>query len=958
MSPSIKISLSAVFQIFICLSCFAQSSIIPTYLRTEYKVNPYTDVSHPRLSWELDAKNLEEFQTAYQVLVASSQNLLDEDEGDLWDSGKMETNASNQIVYNGKTLAPKTRVYWKVRSWDKTGESGKWSQITWWETGLLDKEDWEASWIGYSLNEYGRGKIYHLPPAPYLRKEYQIRKKIQSARLYVTSLGVYEFFINGKRVGNDYFAPGWTDYNKRVYYNIYDVKKLLKSGKNAFSATLSYGWYSGYLGYALLVKSPQVRNFYGDVPLVKAQLEISYTDGSKELIVTNDSWKASQGALRETDFQHGETYDARLKQDGWDKIDFDDSKWNHAEIYTDSLSRKVQLHPGNPIKVITTLAPKTIKAKGEGRYIIDFGQNFAGVVQLKVKGTKGDTIVLRYGEKLHLNGDLMTENLRKARSTDTYILRGDRNGEEWQPQFTSHGFQFVEVSGLRKSPEKNFLTGIVLSSATPDVGKFETDNNMLNQLYSNIVWTQRANHIDIPTDCPQRDERLGWTGDAQIYIHSSTFNSDVSAFHTKWLADLNDSQFPNGAYPIYSPMPLSNKGQSAIRESDSYSPGWSEAGIICVYEMYRTYGDLRMVEQSFPYMKKFMNFLDQKAKGSYVIKEGSFDEIKPKGGYGDWLSIGKKTATELLATLYYGYCARLMEEMATAIGKKEDAQHYSLQKQSIKKAFISHYTNSKGRFKVDTTVYGNGSGYIGGNLGFDGHTQTAYANAIYMDMLDKEDRGNAGKWLKELVQSNDNKISTGFLGFRPLLPALSATGNTDLAYRLLLSTEYPSLGFEVINGATSIWERWDSYTTDKGFVHNASMNSFSHYAFGAVNEWMFGNMAGIKTDGSGYRRLVIRPEVPNSGIQNVKAEYHSINGWIKSSWKKENKRIIQDINIPVNTSANVYILATRVEDVRINGKNLSSSKWIKRVRTEDGMIIIEIGSGKFKFSSKQPDTKP
>ncbi len=936
----------------VVISCAERKGIVPVYLRSEYKVNTFIDVPAPRLSWELEAVADEQYQTAYQVLVASSAGLLDRDHGDLWDSGKVDTDATNQIEYGGNPVAARTRVYWKVRSWDKNGEPGDWSETAWWETALPDTAGWEAGWIGFDLTAYGKGDTYHLPPAPYLRKNQQIEKAIRSARLYVTALGVYEFFINGERVGNDYFAPGWTDYNKRVYYTAYDVTRSLRRGENTLAATLSYGWYAGYLGYALLVGSPQVRAFYGEVPLLRAQLEISYTDGSRETVTTDGSWKASQGPLRETDFLQGETYDARLAEEGWNRPGFDDGHWQQAQVYPDHSDRVIRLYPGPPIQAVQELAVQSVIPRPDGTYILDFGQNFAGIVRLRVKGAAGDTIRLRYGEMLHPDGALVTENLRMARATDTYVLRGDPQGETWQPQFTFHGFRYVEISGLQEAPGKDLLTGLVLSSATPEAGSLETDNDLINQLYSNIVWTQRANYFDIPTDCPQRDERLGWTGDAQVYIHSATFNNDVAAFHTKWLTDLHDAQWPGGAYPVYAPMPVAANGRAAIRSSDTYSPGWSEAGVICVYELYRTYADTRIVRQSWPYMERFMDFLRNKAGHARLFREGSFEEIAPKGGFGDWLSVGKKTPPDLLATLYYGYCARLMAEMAEGLGEPELTSRYTAECQAIQQAFVQYYTDESGRFITDTAAYGNGSGYVDGHLGFDGHTQTAYANAIYMQLLEEGHRQQAGQWLRSLVEGNGHKLTTGFLGFRPLLPALSATGSADVAYRLLLSTEYPSLGFEVVNGATSIWERWDSYTKDKGFVHNASMNSFSHYAFGAVNEWMFGHMAGIRTDGVGYRTFIIRPEIPEEGINEVNARYRSINGWIRSSWQKTGSGIRQSVEVPVNTRAKVYIPANRLEEVSVNGKPLKDTRLAEGATLSAGYVVVSVGSGKYRFISK------
>lgn len=923
----------------------AASGIKPTNLRCEYKEKPVIDEKEPRLSWELISNKKNEVQTAYQIIVSSSEDLLNEEKADMWNTGKTLSNATHQIVYKGKPLASVKIYYWKIRSWDREGKAGDWSKISTWEMGLLNKKEWNAEWIGHNLDYLNSNKNYQLPPAPYFRKETDLSKKVKKARLYVSSLGLNEFYVNGQRIGKYYFLPGWTDYNKRVYYEVYDVTSNLKKGRNVFGSILSYGWYSGYLGYALLVKSPQVRAFYGDTPLLKARIEVEYTDGTKETIVTDKTWKANHGAIRESDILNGETYDARLELTGWNNPYYSEKKWEYATVYPDKRERELQVYPGNPIQIFTMLKPKSIISGSDGKYIVDFGQNFSGVARLRVKGKIGDTITMRYGEMLHSDSRLMTENLRKARATDTYILKGNDKEEIWTPTFTYHGFQYVEISGLKYVPTAETLTGIALSSATPQVGTLETDNPMVNKLYENIVWTQRSNYFDIPTDCPQRDERLGWTGDAQVYIKSATYNSDIAAFFTKWLEDLNDSQLPNGAYPVYAPMPMKN-GLAAIRASDSYSPGWMEAGVICSYELYKAYGDTRIIKKYWQNMNKFMQFLEQKSANDYLFRERSFEEISPKGGFGDWLSVGNKTSPDLLATMYYAYCTTLMAEMAGAIGEKGDQSHYEENAVKIKKAFGNYYIDKTGKIKVNSAIYGDVTGYIEYNpkAGFHGHSQTAYANAIYMSLLTPGEQENAGRYLKELIVQNSGRLATGFLGVKPLLPALSLTGETDLAYKLLLSTDYPSWGFAVANGATTIWERWNSYTKEKAFGNNAGMNSFNHYSFGSVNEWMFENMAGIKNTMPGFREFVIKPEIPEKGIGFVNASYHSINGEISSSWRKNGNILRLTVRIPVNSKALVYVPANTIDPVYLDNKRLDE-------KSENGYVSIELGSGKYTFSS-------
>ena len=924
---------------------FAVTDLKPVNLRTEYKINPVIDSQNPRFSWELTSAFRSQIQTNYQILIASTPELLASGKADIWDSNKTQSNATNQIEYLGIPLKSRMVCFWKVKVWDKKGEVGTWSSVSKFEVGLLTKTEWKAKWIGNDLTALGKGKVYHLPPAPFFRKETYLKAGIKKARLYVTSLGLYEFNINGKKIGNDYFTPGWTDYNKRVYYQTYDITSNLKSGKNAFGAIVADGWYAGYLGYALLVRNPIVKNFYGNVPLLKAQIEVEYTNGQKEILATDESWKTNHGPIIEADILNGETHNANLEFVNWNIAGYEDSKWKNSTLYPDKDDRLIEVYAGNPVQVFQELKSKKVTAKGGGKYIFDLGQNFAGIVKLKVKGNKGDTIKLKFGEVLFPNGEVMTENLRKARATDTYILNGNPNGEEWTPKFTYHGFQFVEATGFRTAPNLDAITGIVLTSMTPEVGTFETDNQMINQLYKNIVWTQRSNYFDVPTDCPQRDERLGWTGDAQAYIQSATFNTDISAFFTKWIVDLNDAQRGDNAYPIYAPAPN-------VRKTDTYSPGWSEAGIICPYTIYKTYGDTRLISKFWPNMVAYLKFMESKSKGEYVYKEASFEEISPKGGFGDWLSVGKKTPPDMLATMYYGYVASMMSEMAKAIGKQDESAYYDTIFNKIKNAFVRHYSDENGKIKTNTAAYGDGKGYVDGQMGFEGHTQTAYSNAIYMKMLDPSHTEKAGKWLLDLIVANDNKLSTGFLGVKPLLPSLSSTGNTEQAYKLLLSTEYPSWGFEVVNGANTIWERWNSYIKGKGFENNAGMNSFNHYAFGSVNEWLFGNAAGIKVGEAGYRTFTIKPEIAKEGLNFVKANYHSINGNVVSSWKKIGSSIVLEVSIPPNTKANVFIPTRNAAKVLENKKPLKSNLDIVEKEFSKGLLHLEVGSGKYQFISE------
>ena len=614
---------------------------------------------------------------------------------------------------------------------------------------------------------------------------------------------------------------------------------------------------------------------------------------------------------------------------------------NRAEII-DTTGRNLECSPGVPVRVTGTINPKSIR-KFNNAYIFDMGQNFAGVVKLKIKGNAGDTIVVRYGEMLYPDSSLMIKNLRMARVTDTYILKGDAEGEEWIPDFTYHGFRYAEVSRLKEIPEPGLITGLVLGSNTPAAGTFESSDSMVNKLYNNIVWTQRSNFVDIPTDCPQRDERLGWTGDAQVYVSSASLNMDIAAFYSKWLVDLNDSQLENGSYPYYSPSPpdLGRK---------SFSPGWMDAGIICPYQIYKTYDDIDVINKFWPNMSKFLSFLEKRSNGKYYFPEGSFSDISPKGGFGDWLSIGKKTPPDMLETMYYGYCASLMAEMANAAGKKTELDYYSSLFKKIKEAFLEHYVAPDGKLKCNEAAYGNGDGYIDGSRGFAGHTQTAYANAIYMHMLPDSLIPLAGKYLNQLIEENNGYLTTGFLGVKPLLPALSKTGYAETAYQLLLNKNYPSWGYEINNGATTIWERWDSYTKGKGF-QDAGMNSFNHYSFGSVCEWMFNYMAGIRSNGEAYKQIIIKPDIPRNKIKYVKASLNTMNGKIESSWKMEGNKLMMNVVIPVNTTAEIYIPAEELSAIKIDGSELKKSPDIKIDKFENHFQAIKVGSGSYNIES-------
>ena len=886
-------------------------------LRVEYHENPLgIDVEEPRFSWTLEGEGRNRFQTAYQIVVASSSQKLVSGDWDVWNSQKVDSDATNQIVYGGTRLESGQAYYWKVKVWDEKGLASDWSDEASWSMGMLNYSDWKGLFItlgaGHFMGHPHEG--LYLPPARYLRKSFQVNKKIKRATAYTTAMGLYELRLNGSKVGDHYLLPGWTDYRKRLYYQAFDLTDALVQGENVVGAVVADGWYAGYLGFALLNKQDRVRDFYGENPAFMGQLILEYEDGSSEVIASDPSWKASLGAIQEADIIMGEHHDARLEQQGWDAPGFDAASWKKPKLYPYP-EGLLQAYPGTLIRERERLVAQSVTEPKPGTFVIDLGKNFAGIAELKVEGPEGTAVQLKYGEMLNADGTVMTENLRLARATDTYILKGE-GLEVWQPKFTYHGFQYVELSGFPGKPDLDAISGIVLSSTALDASTFSCSNEMNNTLFRNIRTTQAANFIDIPTDCPQRDERLGWTGDAQIYCRSASYNADVAAFFTKYAIDLDDSQRWYGAYPNFAPF-----GYSRLTQ---YSPAWMEAGVIIPYNNYQVYGDTRIIEYMYPGMERFMEF----------EADASTDYLRPGGGsnWGDWLSLDEITSDAFIASAYWAYCADLMQEMAGAIGKDEDAEDYRELFDNIQKAFAGNYILDNGFTSEET--------------------QTSYALALYFKLYPEELAQKGADRLAEKIIQNGNRFATGFLGTKHVMLVLAKYGYDDLAYKLFKQTEYPSWGYSVVNGSTSIWERWNSYTKnpDKNSKLNMQMNSFSHYAFGSVTEWMFINGLGIDSEGPGFRNITIRPSV-STEMEFMKGSFESINGTIASGWELKGKKLELQVEVPVNTTAIVHIPTSKSSSVKEQGKPLSKVPGIKILDTNEHETILELGSGLYEFSA-------
>ena len=909
-----------------------------------YFENPLgIDDQQPRINWIMASKERNKKQSAYQIKVAESEDALDDENELLWDTGKKISDQNSQVPYAGNTLSSRQHCYYKIRVWDENDIASNWSETGKWTMGLLNKADWTAKWIGFKTTDKNVKDTLHLPASPYLRKPFSAKGKVDKATLYVTALGVFEMSLNGKRIGKDLLTPGWSDYNKRIYYKTYDVSDYIDEGANAIGGILGDGWYAGYVGPKVL-SNPRNRELYGLHPALYCQLEIEYEDGKKETIVSDETWKASEGPLVYADLLMGVGYNANMELNGWDTSDYDEKDWGNIYLH-EGTAGGLQAYPGNAIQVYDELEPIEINEPKEGIYVFNLGQNFAGHARLKISGNKNDTIVLRFGERLYPDGTLMTENLRFARATDTYILKGEGT-EEWEPKFTYHGFQYVEVSGLKNKPDKNTITGIAFGSSIPMESSFTSSDETLNRMFENVIWTQRSNFMEVPTDSPQRDERLGWLGDVQIFSKSALYNANLGAFNTKWFADVRDAQYDFGPYSVFAPKPYP--------ELEWYSPGWMEAGVMVPYNTYKFYNDTKIVEEHYESMTRFMDYHIEKSKEDKFYPEDSWTEVNPKGGFGDWLSMtDKNLAHDIMASMYYQYALKIMAEMSDAIGKKEKADYYQSTYETSVAAFISHYLDEDGKFKIDETIYGDGAGYFEGEKGFTGHTQSAYATAIYFDILPDDLKEKAGSHMVQLLGDNDNLPTSGILGIRQLLPALSAIGRSDLAYQILLKKDYPSWGFQIEHGATTIWERWNSYTPEKGFngEMNSQMNSFNHYAFGAFSQYLFSDMAGIDTEDAGFKHIIIKPDLGDRSLSNVRGAYGSINGKIVSSWSTKDSDFSLEVEIPVNTTAKVYVPSIESNIVSESGKAIDSDS-IKFLKQEEKYKVYEVGSGTYKFESQ------
>jgi alpha-L-rhamnosidase len=744
-------------------------------------------------------------------------------------------------------------------------------------------------------------------PPSYMRGTFAVERPVRRATVYLASLGLVDLTLNGQLVNKDYFSSGWTDYKKRVYYRAYDVTDIVSQGENVCGAVLADGWYSGHIAWGAR------RDVYGTKPRFRTMLRVEYEDGSNQVFATDKSWTATTGPKKLADFLVGEEYDATAEVTGWDKLGNPPAVVGPVDVGAE-ISPEIQWHPGPPVVEVGEFPAKSVNEPIPGIYVYDVGQNLAGVVRIKVRGRKGQRVMIRHAERLNPDGTLYTTNLRLARAVDFYTCKG--TGEEvWQPRQTFHGFQYVELSGLDEQPPLDAVTAIALSSDTPLASEFDCSDPQLNRLYQNVLWTQRANFIDIPTDCPQRDERLGWTGDAQVYAYTACRVTDVQAFFRKWLNDLGDAQREDGQFPRVAPV---------IPGEEDGGPAWADAGVICPWEIYQSYGDIKLLERQYPSMVRFVEFCRQRSRGE-VLPPREFHT------FGDWLSVNAETPHDVIYMAYYARSVDLLQQAAVALGKHDDAQRYSELLSRIKQAFVEEFVDEEGHVR--------------------GQTQCAYVLAIAYGLVESELRDRAAEYLVEDIESRGWKLSTGFVGTKDLMLALSDVGRSDVALKLLHQSEYPGWLFSISHGATSIWERWDGWTPDRGF-QDPGMNSFAHYSFGAVYGWMVECLGGIHSAEPGFGQLVIQPTF-DPALDHCRVLYDSIRGPIETEWTVSSDKRAYSVKIPANVAATLRLEGRRTEELLINEQSIAEAglEGTDELAGDGSSVaVISLPSGSYVFT--------
>ncbi|WP_100407594.1 alpha-L-rhamnosidase [Bacillus solitudinis] len=845
-----------------------------------------TDIANPRFSWQCKSDKRNTKQRTFHVMVATDPEF----NSIMWDTGEINSNQSTHITYAGEPLKSFTRYFYKVKISDNHGHYSEWCAVNWFETAFLNDEAWKAKWITPKKQEVAE-EIFAL------RQVISVKEEIHSARVYITSLGLYQLNMNGRIIGDALLTPGWTSYHHRLQYQTYDVTKNLAKGNNALGILLSEGWYKG-MGF-------DGRYEYGKNLSALMELHVVYQDGKKEIFTSNEEWKSGKSAFLSASIYNGESYDARLETK-WSEPEFNDQDWEFVDC---SLvpSGKLVAQENEPVLVTETIKPINYIVTPEGDKVLDMGQNMVGRMRLRVTAPEGTKIVLKHAEVLDKEGNFYTENLRIAKQEVTYITKGE--GEEnYAPTFTFQGFRYVKVVGFPSEdlPLGQFV-GEVIHSDMERTGTFSTDNELVNQLHSNVVWGQRGNFVDVPTDCPQRNERLGWTGDAQVFIGTALYNYQGASFFKKWLADLRVDQKPDGQIPFVIPD---------IIPGDQVASGWNDAATLIPWTVYQVYGDKQLLAEQYESMKAYVEKVRSLATNETVWEA--------KIQFGDWLALDGDphspvgaTPIPLIATAYHAYSTHILAKTADVLGFETDAKEYFALYERIVADFQAEFTTPTGNI-------------IGG-------TQTSYIIPLAFQLLKGDAAKKAAHELHRMIVANDYHLTTGFLGTPHLCSVLSKYGYHETALRLLLQENYPSWLYEVKSGATTIWERWNSINPD-GTFNDSGMTSFNHYAYGAVAEWMHRTIAGISLDETvpGYKKITIKPIISPLGMKQVKASYETMYGEVRSEWKLEGEKVTLNVVIPENTEATI-ILPAQAQTITVDGDGVTGFEF-------------SLGSGEYLFS--------
>ncbi len=904
--------------VFFSLVGFAQVDIVN--LSCEMKTNPQgIEEVFPRLGWQIKSGHRNVRQIAYQVLVASSLKKLTEEDADFWNSGRVESNNSQHNVYSGKDLKSRIDCYWKVKVWTNKGESG-WSVPAHWSMGLLYYKDWSARWIGFDRPfEWDNDAFHSRLSARYFRKEFKVEKQIKSAKVYLIGLGLYEMSVNGQKVGGSVLAPSPTDYHRNVKYNTLEIENYLQKGANAIGIVLGNGRYytmrQHYKGY-------KIKNF--GFPKLLFQLEIEYVDGSRQLIKSDNSWRGTaDGPIRSNNEYDGEIYDARKEMPGWDSVGFDDSQWLIPDyVEQPDGNYEAQLNPN--MKILRELKPVKITWLAQGKYMLDMGQNMVGWLQIKVRGSEGDSIVMRFGEILNEDGGLFTENLRDAQATAQYVLKGEEE-EQWEPRFIYYGFQYVEISGWPGEISIDDFVGKVVSDEMKGNGTFECSNSLINQIYKNAWWGILGNYKGMPIDCPQRNERQPWLGDRTVGCLGENYVFDNAALYRKWLDDIAYSQKDDGSISDVAP---------AFWRYYSDNMSWAGAFLMVAEMLYRQTGDVRPIQKHYKAMRKWLKYME----GRYLSSE----LVMTKDSYGDWCAPpatiedgrGKnaniKCPSELISTAYYYHFLNLMQEFARLSRCENDINEYKKQAKKVYHSFNSAF------YREEFQTYGEGK-----------LTENLLAMALGLVPAD-EKYGVARTIIKIIEEDNNGHLSTGVVGTGWLMCTLTDIGQDNLAWKLAANTSYPSWGYMVENGATTIWELWNGNTAAP------KMNSYNHVMMlGDLLIWLYEDLAGIKTseERTGFKEVVMEPKLVD-GLCYVKGSYQSPYGEVKSSWAKAENIFLWDITIPANSTARVSVPANSVSGIKENGKPIQESEGVSVLREDKGRVVLIVGSGNYQFESR------